>query len=209
MAKDVRKPNIWNLSLNEFAEKTTKKRPEITGGSVILSTANMGLALIIMALKMSLKTSKDEGINKTLENQIKELRKLQTKLKKSAEKDLEVFNKLRELPGAAHKHLDEPLYHKNYINAIDSPIEGLKVVLKIMELAKDSIKHCKKAYFSDLGAGIYILSASFQGLLLIIESNINLLPQKEKTYFHKLKTEQKINGDQLMMEFKALRFSIL
>ncbi|RXF70061.1 cyclodeaminase/cyclohydrolase family protein [Arcticibacter tournemirensis] len=192
--------SIGNITLSQFLQKVTEKKPGITGGCVVLVTANMGLTLILMSLKLSQKKIRDKVIKLFLKEQTTQLQTLQTSLMQAADLDLEIFNRLRSMPRTSREKQKDPLYHTSLISAIESPLAALSLLNEIMSIVRRCTKHCKETFISDMRSGCLILSSAFRGLILIAESNMHSLPKHEKEYYTGIKNSRQETGENLITE---------
>lgn len=195
--------SIGNITLSQFLQKVTEVKPGITGGCVVLVTANMGLTLILMSLKLSQKKMRDKVVKRFLKEQTTQLQALQTSLMQAADLDLEIFSRLRSLPRTSPEKQKEPLYHTSLIRAIESPLEALSLLTEIMSIVRYCIKHCKETFISDMESGRLILIAAFRGMVLIAESNIHLLSKHEKEYYAGIKDSRQQAGENLIAEINS------
>lgn len=183
--KDIFK-NIHGLTIDAFIRKTANSKPEITGGAVILTTARMGLALILLSLEISYKKTREKSIKENIKEKISLLRSLEQKLADAAEVDLQIFNEVRNRPGSMRRQALGSEYLELLKQSINSPLEASGAVSDIIKVAGNCSAYCKKTVISDLNAGLMILSSAFQSLLLLASSNIRSLPLTERKHYKEL-----------------------
>lgn len=180
------KQDLMELSLREFLEKTNRERPEITGGCVLLTNSGLTAAMVLMALKITLKRTDGPAQKRQLKQQIKSISILQTKLVDAAAKDLQVFDEYRKVLMSRSKNrqirLDQALEH-----ATDS----LLGVCKTLHQAIANTEACKalvhSTVLSDLNAGQLIFEATFAALMALAEGNIKAMPSAAQSKYERWK----------------------
>jgi formiminotetrahydrofolate cyclodeaminase len=190
VAKLETKQRLQDLSLREFLERTSRERPQITGGCVLLTNASLNAAIILMALKISLKRSKEPGQGRQLRQKIKSISNLQTKLIEAAARDLQVFDEYRLILRSKAKNrqarLDQALQ-----NATDSLLDVCKTLKKCSVDTEAAKAITNPTVLSDLNAGQMIFEAVFTALIALAEGNIASMPAEAQSKYERWKEDLK------------------
>lgn len=190
VAKLETKQRLQDLSLREFLERTSRERPQITGGCVLLTNASLNAAMILMALKISLKRSKEPGQGRQLRQKIKSISNLQTKLIEAAARDLQVFDEYRQILRSKAKNrqarLDQALQ-----NATDSLLDVCKTLKKCSVDTEVAKAITNPTVLSDLNAGQMIFEAVFTALIALAEGNIASMPAEAQSKYERWKEDLK------------------
>ncbi|MEZ2339221.1 cyclodeaminase/cyclohydrolase family protein [Mucilaginibacter sp. RCC_168] len=166
--------SLLNNSLSKLINDVASDSPTPGGGSVSVVSAALGLSLVIMAAEIS----KKNNSSMDLENLILETKSASESLLGFADKDIEVFNQYMfalKLP----KHNDEEKQVRNEAiqaaakMATESPLKAAAEIVKSMKLTKRLLPFIKKDVVSDIGAGIALLNASLNAVLLNVDINLS------------------------------------
>jgi len=179
---------LQELSLREFLEKTNQDRPQITGGGVLLTNASLTSAMILMALKITLKKEKVSLNRRFLRQKIKALSTIQIQLADAAEHDLQVFDQYRHILRSKAKNRQLKLDL-----ALQKATDSLLEVCKVLTRAQQHTVACKEytdlAVVSDLNAGQLILQAVYDALIALAEGNIAGMPAELQAKYDSWKNE--------------------
>lgn len=182
------KQHLLELSLGEFLDRTNRERPEITGGCVLLSNATLNAAMVLMALKISLKKGKDAGQRRHLRQKIKTISNFQMLLIDAAAKDLQVFDEYRQILKSKARNkqgrLDHALQH-----ATDSLLGACKTLNKCIAYTEAAKALTDPAVLSDLHAGQLIFEAVFAALIALAEGNIKSMPEEAQVKYERWKED--------------------
>lgn len=184
--------HLLDLSLKQFLEKTNQERPEITGGCVLLTNASFTTAMILMALKISLKKTKLASDRRFLKTRIKALSAVQEQLADAAAIDLKVFDEYREILRSKARNRQQKL-DTALQKATDSLLNVCKVLTHAAELTETSKSYTDPTVLSDLNAGKVILEAVFTALIALADGNIKSMPVEAKTKYDRWK--DRLQGD--------------
>ena len=178
--------HVLDLSLKQFLEKTNQERPEITGGCVLLTNASLTTAMVLMALKISLKKTKTPADRRFLKTKIKALSSIQMQFADAAEADLNVFDEYRRILRSKATNRQQKLDA-----ALQKATDSLLSVCKVLNQAADETEMSKSytdpSVVSDLNAGKLILEAVFTALIALAEGNIASMPEQAKTKYDRWK----------------------
>jgi formiminotetrahydrofolate cyclodeaminase len=184
--KSGTKPRLLDLSLREFLEKTNRERPQITGGCVLLTSASLNAAMILMALKISLKRSKEAERQRLLRKRIKSFSGLQTKLVEAAALDLQVFDEYRLILKSRAKNRQSRL-NQALENATDSLLDVCKTLEKCCVYTEAAKAITDPTVVSDIIAGQMIFEAIFSALIALAEGNIASMPAEARLKYERWK----------------------
>lgn len=192
------KKSVLRLSLRQFLEQTNQERPQITGGCVLLTNASLTSAMILMALKISHKKTKDPATRRFLRLKIKAFTGIQAHLADAADHDLEVFDQYRSILRLKSKNREAKL--KSALRyATDSLLDVCELLKQAIILTEASKPYTDKTVVSDLNAGKLIFEAVFSGIIALAEGNIASMPAEEKKAYERWKNfeEHRLHKDEL------------
>jgi len=163
---------IWSLNLREFREKIASSEPTPGGGSVTVVSASFGLALVIMAMEITLKKPSEELTALT-----DKTKAVLHKLSSYADEDIEVFESYMRAFKLPKNNESEVAFKKRELSssvvaATESPLNAASYIIQSMQLAKEAIPLTKRSVISDIGAGVSLLLGALNGLLLNVDVNL-------------------------------------
>jgi len=154
------------IEIEEFTKKLSEKTPTPGGGSVLGVLSALGVSLISMSLRFSIK----EDSEKTLE--IRELLKFLNKKRifflRYIRKDQISYLKKDDFKSAS-------VVLKELLESIEETAKKLKNIFKILN----------KNLISDFYLGLKLLEFSFKGAVLILKENY-IFTKKRKTFIKNL-----------------------
>jgi formiminotetrahydrofolate cyclodeaminase len=165
---------LAGLSLKQFIAQINQERPEITGGCVLLTNASFSTAMILMALKISHKRSKEITVRRLLRHRIKLITIIQVELFRAAELDLEIFNQYRAALKSKSKERGVKLL-ANLKKATDSLLDAANILGRAIDEGRSSLAHVDVTVASDVEAGILLLEATLKGILNMADSNQRMM----------------------------------
>lgn len=192
-------------NLNEFSEKLASNSPTPGGGSVAGLSASLSAALIEMVINL---TDDDSLLNK--KNKLSKKRKEALDL---IDEDAESFNKVMKAYKMSKNTEEKKEERKNAIQeglyeASLTPLDTMKLGLKLMEIAREVINKSNPHAISDIGvAGLMGISAIKGAYLNVL---INTQSLKDKNKAEKLENEaNKIisKGEKLLSEIEEITIS--
>jgi formiminotetrahydrofolate cyclodeaminase len=178
--------HVLDLSLKQFLDKTNQERPEITGGCVLLTNASLTTAMILMALKISLKKNKTAVDRRFLKAKIKKLSSIQIQLAEAAETDLNIFDEYRKALRSKAKDRQQKL-DTSLQKATDSLLGVCKVLNQAADASEASKGYTDASVLSDLIAGKLILEAVFTAIISLAEGNIESMPVQARGRYDRWK----------------------
>jgi formiminotetrahydrofolate cyclodeaminase len=161
---------LSGLSLNEFLGQINQDRPEITGGCVLLVNSSSSTAMILMALKITLKRSKDAGLKRLLKKKIRFLATSQVRLFQAAESDLKIFNEYRATLKSKSKNRATKLI-SNMKRATESLVDAGALLTKAIDEARSTLEYIDGTVISDVQGGLLILEATLKAIRNMEDSN--------------------------------------
>ena len=129
--------SVWNLKLNDFINKVTRKHPQITGGCVTLTSAALANSVIIMALEVSVTKERNAQIIKSVDSLNSLLKIKKDSLQGLADLDLIIFKKfldIYKLPAITpqQKKIRDSLSNNALIEATRSPLTAGMVLINTL-----------------------------------------------------------------------------
>ena len=165
---------LWDLDLASFVDRTASADPTPGGGSAAMVSATIGIALVLMALRVSAAKAEDAESFETL---IRSGERLREDLASHALADIEVFNgymaALR-LP----KRTDEEKEHRRErlaqarIAATEVPLNAAHGALDGLDIARQAVHICETSIVSDVGAGAALLKGALTATLYNVDINL-------------------------------------
>ena len=192
--------DVWNLSLKQVWDRSVSSPPVLTGGTILITSATLGLSLVLMPLKLSRSKSKDPLFKELLKLKISELEVLKSYLTGALKKDQKIFNSVRRAKNDSASAEQDELNREVLRQATDSTLQVAQLIVGIIELASQSLKDCRKELLSDFGAGLQLLSASLKGILLLALSNIKSMPEEERSQLLNLRAKLLTEGERKVRE---------
>lgn len=191
--------------LNEFTEKLASNSPTPGGGSVAGLSASLSAALIEMVINLT-----DDNSLKNNKNELSKKRKEALEL---IDEDAESFNKVMKAFKMPKNTETEKKERKNNIQeglyqASLTPLETMKLGLKLMQIAREVIEKGNPHAISDIGVAGYMGISAIKGAYLNVLINTKSLNDKSKA--EKLEKEaNKIisNGENLLTKIEEITVS--
>ncbi|AFX98563.1 formiminotransferase-cyclodeaminase family protein [Candidatus Endolissoclinum faulkneri L2] len=173
---------FFEQSISNFLEAIASDDPVPGGGSVGAYTAATGIALVIMALKISIKKTNNKG---QLLNLIKRSQFVLDALKVNLIEDIECFSSFIEAKNKPNNNEIESNNRQLAINeaaikATAVPISAASHCVTGLKIAVESIAICRKTILSDVYTGANLLNTSCNSILLNVDANLNLISSKDK-----------------------------
>lgn len=171
-----RADSVWTWGLAEFRDRTAEPNPAPGGGSAAMASAAIGVALIVMALRVTRDKARSDAEIADLETLISSAEDLMARVSEFADTDIEAFEGFMEalrLPKATD---DEKAARNEAIagatvvatevplNAAAACLEGLDLAIRAEGMVGDMI-------VSDVGAGANLLHGALHAVLLNVDIN--------------------------------------
>ncbi|AHC73451.1 formiminotransferase-cyclodeaminase family protein [Candidatus Endolissoclinum faulkneri L5] len=173
---------FFEQSINDFLESISSDEPVPGGGSVGVYNAATGMALVIMALKISIKKANNKD---KLINLIKRSQFVIDALKVSLIEDIECFSSLMKTKNKPNKNetenkIRQVATNEAAIKATDVPISAASHCVAGLHIAHEAITICRKTILSDVYTGANMINTSCQSILLNVDANISLITSEAK-----------------------------
>lgn len=165
---------VSGLSVKDILEHSNQGRPDITGGCILLTNATLTSAMVLMALKISLKKTKSPMTKRILKHQANTIKLTQTRLSTAAANDLQVFDEYRSALRSKSRHREIKLT-RALERATDSLLDASKLLQQVIASTIECKAHADETVLSDLNAAHLVLEAINNGVLILAESNISQL----------------------------------
>lgn len=166
--------SLWSDAAQSLLERTASAEPTPGGGSVGMLAGSFGLALVLMALEVSLKR-KDaaEGIDALLA----EGRPLLEAARRSADADVEVFEAY--MAATRLPRQDEEQKERRRAAVVEASLKATRVPLEAAEVCASGLALAERAasiahpgILSDVAAGALLLAAAGRAVLLNVDANL-------------------------------------
>jgi formiminotetrahydrofolate cyclodeaminase len=166
------------LSLQEIWRLTDQEFPQVTGGCVLLTSATLSMAMVLMALRISRKKVGEGGLKREITRQIRRISSTQRNLSDAGIADQECFNAYRRVLKSKSKtkklHLISSL--KNANSSLKSAAAVLK---KAFEEAKSSLDVSHETVACDVEAALLVLDGTLRGVQVLSDSNSRMIEHME------------------------------
>ena len=201
---DTKKP-LFLYYLNEFNEKLASKSPTPGGGSVAGLSASLSAALIEMVINL---TNDD-----SLDNNKNELSKKRKEALELIDEDAQSFNMVMDAYKMPKNTDEEKKERKKAIQnglykASLTPLDTMKLGLKLMEIARKVIEKGNPHAISDIGVAGYMGISAIKGAYLNVLINTQSIKDKNKA--EKLENEANeiiSKGEKLLTEIEEITIS--
>ena len=166
-----------DYNLDEFTAKLASNSPTPGGGSVAGLSASLGASLIEMVINLT-----DDN---SLEKNKKELSKKRKEALELIDKDAESFNevmKAYKMPkdSKSDKEKRSEAIQKGLYKASLTPLDTMKLGLKVMEIAREVIDKGNQHAISDIGVAGYMGISAIKGAYLNVLINTQSLKDENK-----------------------------
>ncbi|WP_424950739.1 cyclodeaminase/cyclohydrolase family protein [Deinococcus sp.] len=174
--------SLWELSAAELLERTASGDPTPGGGSVAAVSGALGLALVCMALAVTARRADAAPeVSALLEQATRRLEAL----KVHPDADVAAFERYMTalaLPKAApeQKARRREVVQRASQEATEAPLAAARDLLAALELAEQAAVLAHRSIVSDVGAGVYLISAALQATLLNVDVNLASLPEEAR-----------------------------
>lgn len=177
----------------EFIALSASSAPTPGGGSVAMTTAAHGLALILMALRVS-RNKASEDLRDDYDYSIARGEALMKKIIASVDQDILVFELLMsayKFPKntEAEKEARKSSIQKSLLQATEEPLRSARLCFEGLELARDIKPNISSNIYSDLKAGALILEAACKAVALNIDINIPSIEDQAKAETYRVEKE--------------------
>ncbi|MEM7443410.1 MAG: cyclodeaminase/cyclohydrolase family protein [Pseudomonadota bacterium] len=173
--------SLWHIGLAEFRDRTASDAPTPGGGSAAMVSATIGLGLVIMALRVSIKRADRPEL---LEQLIVKGERLLNELSAHVDADVAVFEAYMDalkLPRETdeHKQARRQRLAEAAVAATEVPLNAAQSTLEALELARQAMDMAHKSIVSDAGAGGAILHGALTAVLYNVDINLGSIRNAE------------------------------
>ena len=199
-------PSLWDLSARELLARTASSAPTPGGGSVAAISGALGLALVQMALAVSLKGKGEHDDLKALHREAGELL---TNLLPHPDADVMAFQGYMDALALPKADEDQRATRRSAIQAAarratDAPLSAARDLLTGLELAQRAAVLAHRNVVSDVGAGAALLAGALQAELLTVDINLSSLPAGERDAAHSERTRLAAAGHERLAQVQPL-----
>ena len=181
--------DLWNKSFTDVLDDIASDRPTPGGGAAAAAAALIGLSLVRMAFKVTLKSRDITGVDRlnVAENLVATLSEL---LKAEGLEDIKVFDAYmaaikmpKETPDAVERR--NQALDKAVLDAVTVPLKAATHAVDALEVAQNHQGLVKDSIISDLLSGCHILQACIVALLFNVDVNLQSkrLADKKAKFF--------------------------
>lgn len=166
--------SLWDSNLRDFRDRAASREPVPGGGSVAAVAAAQGLALVLMALEVSLRR-KDP--HPELAGILAQGKALLGPLSDSADEDAEAFGKYMDVFRMARNTPEQEAARARALeaassHALEAPLRAAERCLEGLTLAHEAVKLVHSGIVSDVGAGAAILHGALVAVLYNVDINL-------------------------------------
>lgn len=166
------------LSLQEIWRLTDQEFPQVTGGCVLLTSATLSMAMVLMALRISRKKAAKGDIKQEITLYISRISSTQRNLSNAGIADQECFNAYRRVLKSKSK--TKKLGLISSLKDANVSLEGAAAVLrKAFAEAKSSLYIAHQTVACDIEAALLVLDGTLKGVQILSESNSRMIKQME------------------------------
>ena len=156
--------NLQELDLETMLAEIGRASPSISGSTAALVAAQLGTAMVRMALSVSHKHGSDTDMV------IERLDSILSQIKGAAQRDRAASTVLIE----AYRQKAEPSARSLALtNATREPLAAAHLLIELLEVLKDTSSKVANTVASDFGGGIELINAAFNAVMMAVESNLH------------------------------------
>ncbi len=175
---------LIQLSLEKFVEATSSDSPAPGGGSVSAYVGALAAALSTMVANLSIHKKGFEHLYDRFNEAAIQGSKLSAELMDLVDKDTQAFNEILlafRLPKASseEKKIRKKAIRKATINAIEIPMQTIKVAMQIIPITKLMIEEGNVNSISDAGVGALCIETAVKGAAMNVKINASTLEKGE------------------------------
>ncbi|ULH14464.1 cyclodeaminase/cyclohydrolase family protein [Deinococcus sp. KNUC1210] len=183
--------SLWDSSARELLQRTASADPTPGGGSVAAISGAFGLALVTMALAVSLKGKNAPDDLKTLHHEAGELL---NRLLPHPDADVTAFQGYMDALALPKSDEVQRASRRNAIqaaalSATEAPLSAARDLLAGLELAERAAVLAHQNVVSDVGAGAALLAGALHAELLTVDINLSSLPEEARRAAHTERTQ--------------------
>ncbi len=169
--------SLWDWNLRDFRDRTASTDPTPGGGSVCAVSGALGLGLVIMALRITLKRPASPHEGEELAALVARAEPLLALLTGAADDDVRAFDAYMAalaLPKATEEQKAErrTALLAASLGATTVPIDAARTTVRALELASAAARSVSPRILSDVAAGAELLGAAALGVLVNVDANL-------------------------------------
>ena len=166
------------LSLQEIWRLTDQEFPQVTGGCVLLTSATLSMAMVLMALRISRKKAAEGDMKQEITRYIRRISSTQRNLSNAGIADQDCFNAYRRVLKSKSKTKKLDLISS--LKDANLSLKGAAAVLrKAFAEAKSSLYVAHQTVACDIEAALLVLDGTLKGVQILSESNSRMIKQME------------------------------
>ena len=178
--------------IGDFLDAIASDAPVPGGGSVSSYTAAAGMALVVMALEVSIKKAEDKGPFNLL---IERGRTVLAELKTSLVADIDCFSTYMatlKMPKGTEEEITarKAAMGQAAVTSTAVPVAAAAHCVEGLKVAVEARAICRPTILSDVYAGANLLEASCRSILLNVDANLGSIPSEaERSRYVEAKAE--------------------
>ncbi|CAN7629003.1 cyclodeaminase/cyclohydrolase family protein [Neorhizobium sp. LjRoot104] len=155
---------LQRLDLETMLAEIGRAGPIISGSTAALVAAQLGTAMVRMALVVSHRHGSDTDML------VERLDSILSEIKKAAEKDRVASSALI---GAYHESSDQDARRLALIRATREPLAAAHCLTELLELLTEACEGINEIVASDFYGGVELISGAFRAVFMAVESNLD------------------------------------
>ena len=165
---------LWDLDLATFVDRTASADPTPGGGSAAMVSAAIGIALVVMALRVTAAKSEDAD---AIDPLLRAGERLREELAAHATADFDVFEGYMAALRLPKKSEEEKSQRRERlaqarIAATEVPLNAAHGALDGLDIARQAAHVCDAGIVSDVGAGAALLNGALTATLYNVDINL-------------------------------------
>jgi formiminotetrahydrofolate cyclodeaminase len=182
----------FDQSIGDFLDAIASDAPVPGGGSVSSYTAAAGMALVVMALEVSIKKAEDTAPFTAL---IDRGRTVIAELKTSLVADIDCFSTYMatlKMPKGTEEEVAarKAAMGQAAVTSTAVPVAAAAHCVEGLKIAVEARAICRPTILSDVYAGANLLEASCRSILLNVDANLGSIPSEaERSRYAEAKAE--------------------
>jgi formiminotetrahydrofolate cyclodeaminase len=194
---------IFDQSIGAFLDAIASDAPVPGGGSVSSYTAAAGMALVVMALEISVKKAEDKAPFTLL---IERGRGVIAELKTSLVADIDCFSTYMatlKMPKGTEAEIAarKAAMGQAAVSSTAVPVAAAARCLEGLKIAVAARAICRPTILSDVYAGANLLEASCRSILLNVDANLGSIPSEaDRGRYAEAKGELLVQAAELLAE---------
>jgi formiminotetrahydrofolate cyclodeaminase len=181
-----------NMPVNKYLDDLAAKLPAPGGGSASALAGAAGAALFCMVANFTAGNEKYGDVQEEIIGILKKLETIKKRLAELVDEDVLLYSEVSKAYKFAKNTEEEKKARSEAIqeavkNALQVPIEILTNCAKAMSVAERLLEIGNKNLSSDIGVGVRLLEAGFDGAVINVDINIALI--KDEKYIEKKRNE--------------------